>query len=127
MANLNENSICSWIAQGGKNPYDLEHAWVETLKKGYEAAKLPFPDDLKVDFPFYGDALDKRVANSALPFPEEMAAKGGSGNTAFEEFFTDSLKEMQLNAGITQEEVALEVGPIPPLRRGHKTGFWRSL
>src|ERR1022692_1681337 len=111
------------IAQGGKNPYDLEHAWVETLKKGYEAAKLPFPDALKVDFPFYGDALDKRVANSALPLPEEMAAKGGSGNTAFEEFFTDSLKEMQLNAGIPQEEVALEVGPTPAPQKGAQNWF----
>jgi hypothetical protein len=111
------------IAQGGKNPADLEKEWIDTLRAGYKKANLPFPDSLTVDFPFYGDALDARVARSKLPLPQQIIPKGGEAPSPYEEFLRSSLEEMQENANISDAEVAVEAGPIPAAEKGIQN--WR--
>jgi hypothetical protein len=110
------------IAQGGKNPSDLQVAWIETLQKGYKAAGIPYPSSLAVDFPYYGDALDARVARSKLPMPKDITPKGDAPSP-YEEFLGSSLREIQANALISDDEVAAEAGPIPATEKGIQN--WR--
>ena len=111
------------IAQGGKNPSDLQNTWTETLQSGYKAAGIPYPSSLVVDFPYYGDALDARVARSKLPMPKDITPKGDAAASPYEEFLRSSLSEMQANAGISDDEVAAEAGPIPATEKGIQN--WR--
>jgi len=111
------------IAQGGKNASDLQKTWIETLQKGYQAAGIDYPRSLTVEFPYYGDALDARVANSNLPMPKEISPKGDDGFSPYEKFVSDSLQEMQKSAGIPDAEVATEAGPVPAAEKGIQN--WR--
>lgn len=110
-------------AQGGKNASDLQDTWTETLQNGYKAAGIPYPSSLAVDFPYYGDALDARVARSKLPMPKEITPKGDAAASPYEEFLRSSLREIQSNAGISDDEVATEAGPIPATEKGIQN--WR--
>lgn len=100
--------------QGGKNADALQTEWIDTLKKGYGSAGLNFPADLEIDFPFYGDELDARVARANLPLPKEITKKGGDATSPYEEFVKESLAELKTTAQITDAEVEAEAGPIPP-------------
>jgi hypothetical protein len=111
------------IAQGGKKASDLQDTWTETLQNGYKAAGIPYPSSLAVDFPYYGDALDARVARSKLPMPKEITPKGDAAASPYEEFLRTSLREIQANAGISDDEVAAEAGPIPATEKGIQN--WR--
>ena len=111
------------IAQGGKNASDLQDTWTQTLQNGFKAAGIPYPSSLAVDFPYYGDALDARVARSKLPMPKEITPKGDAAVSPYEEFLRSSLREIQANAGISDDEVAAEAGPIPATEKGIQN--WR--
>jgi len=111
------------IAQGGKKASELQDTWTETLQKGYKAAGIFYPSSLAVDFPYYGDALDARVARSKLPMPKGITPKGAAAVSPYEEFLRSSLREMQVNAGISDAEVAMEAGPIPATEKGIQN--WR--
>jgi hypothetical protein len=111
------------IAQGGQDPAELEKVWIDTLREGYKNANLPFPNTLSVDFPYYGDALDARVARSKLPLPQQIIPKGGEAPSEYEEFLRGSLGEMKEGANITDAEVAAEAGPIPAAEKGIQN--WR--
>jgi len=111
------------IAQGGKKPADLEKVWIDTLQAGYRKADIPWPDSLRVDFPFYGDALDARVAKSKLPLPQQIVPKGGEAPSGYEDFVRSALAEMKESADISDAEVAAEAGPIPAAEKGIQN--WR--
>ena len=104
--------------QGGLKAADLQDTWIKTLRDGYKDAHITYPDSLEVDFPYYADALDARVAKSKLPLPQNVTPKGDGETTPYEEFVRDSLKEMQKNAGISDADVQAEAGPLPPTEKG---------
>ena len=106
------------IGQGGRRAADLEHEWIDTLRAGFEEADMPFPNPLAVDFPFYGDALDARVARSKLPLPQQIVPKGDDAPSPYEEFLRSSLDEMKERANISDADVAAEAGPIPATEKG---------
>jgi hypothetical protein len=111
------------IGQGGKKKEELEKTWTDTLRKGYENAKLPYPETLSVDFPYYGDALDARVARSKLPLPQQIVPKGDETLSPYEEFVRSSLADMKEIAKLSDAEVAAEAGPIPATEKGIQN--WR--
>ncbi len=104
--------------QGAMDAADLQDTWTKTLRTGYSTAALTYPDSLTVDFPYYGDTLDARVAKSKLPLPQDVTPKGGAAATPYEEFVRSSLKDMQENAQISDAEVQAEAGPIPATEKG---------
>ncbi len=104
--------------QGGKNAADLKATWIGTLRKGYEAAHLTYPESLEVDFPYYGDALDARVAKSELPLPRSIVPKGAGESSPYEDFVRESLREMKESASISDDAVTAEAGPIPVAEKG---------
>jgi hypothetical protein len=111
-------------AQGGKDPDELKAIWIETLKKGFAAAGLPYPDDLKIDFPFYGDKLDQFTTQAKLPTPQEVVAKGPGQDREFEEFMQSVLDEMRNRAAISDDEVAAEMDDDGTQEKGIQNWGW---
>lgn len=101
------------IAQGGRNVDELRTIWIETLQEGLHLAGGRWPRDLKVDFPYYGDALDQAVAQAALPTPADVVAKGPGQNDPFEQFMQSALAEMQAQGGIADAVVSASMEPGP--------------
>ena len=47
-------------SQGGKDPVSLKAEWLGALNKGLQKSGLSLPENIEIDFPFYGDQLDLR-------------------------------------------------------------------
>jgi hypothetical protein len=65
------------IAQGGKNPADLERVWLGALEKGFKKSRLTMPSNVNVLFPYYADVLDRFSAQFDRPTGDCVVAKGG--------------------------------------------------
>lgn len=111
-------------AQGGKNPDELKAIWVRTLQKGFAAAGFPFPDNVKIDFPFYGDKLDEFTAQAKLPTPQDVAAKGPGQDLEFEQFMQSVLDEMKNRAAISDDEVMREMDDDNVQEKGVQNWGW---
>lgn len=111
-------------AQGGKDPDELKAIWTETLKKGFDVAGVRFPDELKIDFPFYGDRLDEYTTQAELPEPKDVLAKGPGQNREFEEFMQSVLDEMKSQAGIPDDEVTAEMDKDSVQEKGVQNWGW---
>jgi pimeloyl-ACP methyl ester carboxylesterase len=98
------------IDQGGRDPQVLEQIWTETLQERYSGA---WPKTLKIDFPYYGDVLDALVAQSKLPTPADLVAKGAGQDLGFEEFMQSALEEMKDGAHLPQAEIDAHLEPGP--------------
>jgi len=61
-------------------------------------------------FPYYGDVLDRLVKESRVPTSSEAISKGDGGDPAFQEFMRSALEEIQVSAGIADEEVRQKFG-----------------
>lgn len=112
------------IAQGGKDRAQLEKVWVETLQEGFDQAGKPWPKDLAVDFPFYGDVLDAFVREEDLPRPDDVLAKGAGGNDEFEVFTQAALDEMQQDGPVTEAEVQAQMDPATSQEKGIQNWGW---
>lgn len=96
-------------AQGGKDPDKLKAIWIKTLEKGFQKANQHFPQNVIVDFPFYADRLDHFAAQSSLPTPDDVIAKGSGQDKEFEEFMKSALTEIKLRGKISDNEVAAKM------------------
>src|SRR6185503_13072052 len=99
------------IAQGGKNPKDLERAWLEALAKGLKKSKLTMPGYVNVLFPYYADQLDKFVAQFDMPTGNQVTAKGGAMDNDYAQFRAQMAEDMRKQAKIPVEQVKQEAGP----------------
>jgi hypothetical protein len=111
-------------AQGGKDPDELEGIWTQTLKKGFDLAGVRWPDDLKIDFPFYGDRLDEFTTLAELPGPTDVVAKGTGQDREFEAFMQSVLDEMKRRAGIPDEDVTAEMEADSVQEKGIQNWWW---
>ncbi len=111
-------------AQGGKDPDALKADWQKFLQDGFAAAGIPYPARLQPDFPYYAQALDQFVVQASLPTPGDVVAKGAGQNTDFEAFMQQALAEMQGEAGITDDQVAAEMGAVGPQEKGIQNWRW---
>lgn len=112
------------IAQGGRKPSDLETIWVETLQEGFHLAGKPWPATVKIDFPYYGDKLDELVAQSKLPTPADLVAKGPGQNLDFEKFMQSALDQMQQTAAIPDATVRAQMDPAASQEKGIQNWSW---
>lgn len=111
--------------QAGKDPATLEREWVEALTRGYVGIGRPFPTDLAIDFPFYGDVLENHVTAADLPSPEAVRSKGGAENRAFEKFLAQALTEIKdSDPRITDESVEAEIPAGESRQKGPQNWPW---
>ncbi|UTD27817.1 hypothetical protein [Bradyrhizobium sp. WD16] len=110
-------------AQAGKDPVKLKAEWIEALEKGLRKAGLSLPADVEVDFPFYGDQLDAFVRQFDLPAEPGFMPKGSPAFDEYAEFRRQIAEEMRLRAGISDQEVRGEMGPVPT-EKGVENWAW---
>lgn len=111
-------------SQGGKDPDKLKAIWIKTLEKGFSKAKQPFPQQVSVDFPFYADRLDYFTAQSSLPTPDDVLAKGSGQDKEFEEFMKSALTEIKLRGKISDNEVAAKMNKQATSKEKGPQNWW---
>ena len=112
------------IAQGGKDPKDLEASWLEALGKGLAKSQLTMPPDVKVRFPYYGDVLDDFVAQADLPADGIVTAKGGPMATEYVQFRARMAEDIREGADIPEEEIRIDAGPQVGAEKGPQNWGW---
>lgn len=105
-------------SQGGQDPVRLEQTWIDTLRRGYARAGLPWPTRVTFGFPYYGDALDRSVGAS-----RSMAA-GVPADPAYDAFLRAALEEIRLGAGISDAEIESRIAPGTSQRHGLQNWWW---
>ncbi|MBB4219236.1 hypothetical protein FHT79_006467 [Rhizobium sp. BK212] len=110
-------------SQGGKNPETLKEVWFDALKKGLDRAGLSLPTHVDVSFPYYGDSLDKFVADFELPADPAVVPKGSPVFDDYAQFRAEVADEMRRRANITDDEVRAEAGELPT-EKGVQNWAW---
>lgn len=112
------------IAQGGKNPKDLERAWLGALDKGLKKSGLTMPANVNVIFPYYADVLDKFVAQFDMPTGDRVAAKGGVMENDYAQFRAQMAEDMRKRAKIPVEQIKKEAGNEVAAEKGPQNWKW---
>ena len=86
----------------------LKQTWIDTLKIGLANSKLELPDDVRIEFPYYGKLLKKLVDEAEVTLPPKTATRGASVNISSKEdaFFEAFLRDLAQNAAQTKEDKA---------------------
>jgi hypothetical protein len=104
--------------QQGQDPDQLKADWLAALDKGLQKSNL------MVDLPFYGDVLDKFARQFELPAEAAVIPRGSPVFDEFHEFRRQVADEMRVRAGITDEQVRAEMGPVTAQERGVENWGW---
>lgn len=108
-------------AQGGKDEDALKDTWIKTLKEGFDRAKIPFPDNIKFDFPFYGDILDNLVNK---PRVEDVRSKGASIDQSYELFLKEAINDIYEHSSITESDILKELQDGDATEKGIENWGW---
>ena len=112
------------IAQGGKDPVKLERTWLDALEKGFAKSQLTMPASVNVLFPYYGDVLDRFVAQADLPVGNNATAKGGAPDTEYAEFRAAMADDIRKQVLVSDQEIAVEAGPAVAADKGPQNWKW---
>jgi hypothetical protein len=96
--------------QQGKDATQLQKIWEEAFDCGLDKAGLAKPQNLVVNFPYYGDALDGLVKQLDEPLLADITTKGIKPDTPEAEFRGQLLTEIAANAAISDAEIAASAG-----------------
>ena len=92
--------------QQGKPSVGLRRLWEDSLDEGLSKAGLSRPAGVKVEFPYYGDELDRLVRELATPLVSDVRARGDSPDPAEADFRGRLLSDLAAGAGISDDEIA---------------------
>jgi len=108
-------------AQEGYEETALKEAWIKSLNKGLENAKLTLPEAVTIEFPYYGKLLKSLVDQANAKSMRDGGGTRGLAPRANEsaeiEFFESFLGEIANNAADTKTEKA-ELEAIQVKTRG---------
>ena len=102
--------------QEGKDPAALKTEWTDAFKAGAALGGVAVPSNISIDFPFYGDLLDRYSRENGIPLTSEINARGGPQVDEFLVFQAEVAEAIRTQAGITDEQVATEFGDDPGQR-----------
>jgi hypothetical protein len=106
-------------SQEEKSEKRLREEWLPALAAGVKAAGLdPLPDDIDIRVPFYGKALVELITT---PASGEVVSRGGGGRP--DPVQAELLIELAKRAGVTDEEIAQELG-VDVVPRGPANWEW---
>ncbi|MBI5320103.1 hypothetical protein [Bradyrhizobium sp.] len=111
-------------SQGGKDPVALQNEWLGALDKGLKKTGLSLPRDVQVDFPHYGNQLDKFVEQFKLPADPAIVPKGSPAFDEYAAFRREVADEMRQRAGLTDAQVQAELPPGVPAEKGPQNWEW---
>jgi pimeloyl-ACP methyl ester carboxylesterase len=110
-------------SQQGRDPFELQSIWMETLRRGAAKINRTLPEGLDVAFPYYGDKLDELARQSEIPVTNDIQAKGHPVNDDFLKFQAAVAEAMRSGAGITDAQVQQEFG-AHTTERGPQNWAW---
>ncbi len=95
----------------GRSQEDFEEAvlketWIESFKRGLAKSGLTLPNDVTIEFPYYGKLLKQLVDEAQKPLESTNVTRSGYKPTESEEiqFFESFLGEIALNSDLTESE-----------------------
>jgi hypothetical protein len=109
-------------AQGGRNPVTVKKEWLDALTYGCARATVELPKATTVEFPYFGDDLDRLVAQLDVPLGSDANAKG-TANDAERGFRGDMLEDLARNVGLTRADVEREYAGSP-VQKGVENWEW---
>ena len=96
--------------QQGLDQAELRASWMKSLSDALGTANLQLPQGLQVEFPYYGDELDRFVALSKLPLATDITSRGDDTQDDLLAFQSQLVDEMIKKAGVPDELVDEEFG-----------------
>lgn len=110
--------------QQGKDLVALQKVWEEALYVGLERAGISKPTSMTVEFPFYGDELDRLVKEMDAPLVSDVTTKGVGAQDDHEASFRGQLlTDIAKNAGVSDEEIAA-AGNVAVQEKGPLNWKW---
>ncbi len=103
-------------SQQGMDPVVLKKTWSEALVSALAIQNLNLPTSLDIEFPYYGDALDKFVSQSKIQVASQVHARGSDQQDDFLAFQAQVANELVVNAGVTDAQIDAEYGNNPKTR-----------
>ncbi|MFW8610147.1 hypothetical protein [Rhizobium beringeri] len=103
-------------SQQGLDPVVLKKTWSEALVSALAIQNLKLPTSLDIEFPYYGDALDKFVSQSKIQVASQVHARGSDQQDDFLAFQAQVANELVVNAGVTDAQIDAEYGNNPKTR-----------
>jgi hypothetical protein len=97
--------------QQGLDKDVLRDTWVTSLSDALKKKNLSLASDLQIEFPYYGDELDRFVALSNLPLVTEITSRGDDTTDDLIAFQSQLVDEMIKKAEVPDELVDEEFGP----------------
>jgi len=102
--------------QQGLDPKNLKQDWIASLKRGAASINRSIPDWATMEFPYYGDLLEKFVHAASIPLTSEVHARGSAGDEAFLAFQASVAQDISRKAGISEQQIDEEYGNNPEPR-----------
>lgn len=96
--------------QQGLDRDELRDKWVKSLSDALKKKNLALAGDLRIEFPYYGDELDRFVTLSKLPLVTEITSRGDETTDDLLLFQSQLVDEMIKKAGVPDELVDQEFG-----------------
>jgi hypothetical protein len=109
-------------SQEHKDPVALEKEWLDALTYGLARANRSLPPGTVVEFPFYGDALDRMVQEASAPLSADVTAKGTDSDVD-PDLRGEILMEIARSVGLTDADVAREFAGQPQ-EKGPQNWEW---
>jgi hypothetical protein len=110
-------------AQQRKDPNQLQTEWENAWRSGLDAADLAFPDDVHIEFPYFGDHLDQLIQKIEAPFIVDVLTRGEAIDDATKRLQAELMLEMAQAAGIPDSTVQSYLDQ-PVLERGIENSAW---
>lgn len=95
-------------SQGGKDAKALKQEWIAALDRGLKAANAKLPLGIEIEFPYYGDTLDRLVEETETPLGRDALARGAESDRD-DGFRKELLLELAHGAGITDAQIEAEL------------------
>lgn len=112
-------------AQGGKDPDELQSAWIESLHRGFDAAGLTWPKTVVVDFPYYGNKLDELTEQAISPSTTNKKGEGNDNDfLQFQSAVLTELREKHSDDLLADEKIRSEMGEQQFQERGPQNWAW---
>lgn len=108
--------------QAGKDPATLKKEWTDALGYGLLRATRSLPAGTVVEFPFYGDELERLVQLTNTPLGIDASAKGTQSD-AEKGLRGEILEDLAAAMGVTREDIEREYAG-QPLAKGPENWEW---
>lgn len=108
--------------QLGKDPAALQKDWTDALGYGLLRASKTLPPATTVEFPFYGDELERLVHQTQTPLGIDANAKGTDTDTE-KELRGEILEELAAGMGVTRADIEREYAG-QPIKKGPQNWEW---